>query len=45
VSGDAAPNEPSQHALDDGLQGAMFLGEALVVHAEELVYALADEPE
>jgi hypothetical protein len=45
VSWDAAPDEPSQHALDDAPQRAMFLGEALGVHAEELVDVLADETE
>jgi hypothetical protein len=45
VSWDAAPDEPSQDALDDGPQRAMFLGEALVVHAEELFDVLADKTE
>jgi hypothetical protein len=33
------------HALDDAPQRAMLPGEALVVHAEELVYVLADKTE
>jgi hypothetical protein len=45
VSWDAAPDEPSQHALDGGPQRAVFLGEALVVDAEELVDVLADKTE
>jgi hypothetical protein len=45
VAWDAAADEASQHALDDAPQRAMLPGEALVVHAEELVYVLADEPE
>jgi len=45
VSWDAAPDEPPQHALDGGPQRAVFLGEALVVHAEELVDVLADKTE
>jgi hypothetical protein len=45
VAWDTAADEASQHALDDAPQRAMLPGEALVVHAEELVYVLADEPE
>jgi hypothetical protein len=45
VSWDAAPDEPPQDALDGGPQRAVFLGEALVVHAEELVDVLADKTE
>jgi hypothetical protein len=45
VAWDAAPDEPSQDALDDGPQRATLLGEALVVHAEELVDVLADKTE
>jgi hypothetical protein len=45
VSWDAAADEPPQDALDGGPQRAVLLGEALVVHAEELVDVLADKTE
>jgi S1/P1 nuclease len=35
----------SEHALDDGAQRAVLLGEALRVHTQELLEVLLDEPE
>jgi hypothetical protein len=40
-----ALDEAAQHALDDRTQRAVLLGEALGVHAQELLDVLLDQAE
>jgi len=41
----ATCEEPAPHALDDGAERAVLLGEALRVHPQELLEVLLDQPE
>src|SRR2546422_799437 len=41
----ATCEEPAQHALDDGAEPTVLLGEALRVHPQELLEVLLDQPE
>ena len=41
----ATCEEPAQHALDDGAERAVLLGEALRVYPQELLEVLLDQPE
>jgi hypothetical protein len=40
---EATREEPAQHALDDRTERAVYLGEPLLVHAQELLAVLLDE--
>jgi hypothetical protein len=42
---EATGEEPAQHALDDGTERAVYVGEPLLVEAQELLEVLFDQPE
>jgi len=39
---EATGEEPAQHALDDGTERAVYVGEPLLVEAQELLEVLFD---